>query len=199
MANDPALILKTFDTFPAWLITLSDVAGPIPLFGNVTAVKICGRGQNTATLLGEDTCTVITENSLTATSTQGSPQLTAVSTFTGIATNTTLVGATVPPNAVVGTFNSGTGIINMVAAGSITLDNPTGTPVNATAGGSSIAFTANRGMVLYAPTITDTATADDYACEFPIHWTAGGVQKVPNEADKNPIIQIDASIIGSGE
>lgn len=195
----PALILKTFDTFPAWLITLSDINGPIALAGNTTSVKIVGKGQNTATLLGEDTCTVIAENSLTATTTLGSAQLTAVSSFTGIAVNSSLVGAGIPANAVVGSFNTGAGTINMVAAGSITLATPAGTPVNATAAASSVAVIANRGMVTYTPTVTDTGTADVYACELAIHWTAGGVQKVPNVAQNNPTIQIDAAIIGSGE
>jgi len=199
MATTPSIVLKQYDTFPAWLITLSDTNGPIALYGNVASVKLAGKGQNTSTQLGEDTCTVATETTLTASTAANSAQLTSVSSFTGIAINSTLVGAGIPSNAVVGSYNTGAGTINMVAAGSITLANPSGTPVTATATGSGVSIIANRGMVSYTPTTTDTGTADVYAVEFAIHWTAGGVQKVPNAAASNPTIEIDADLLGAGE
>lgn len=194
-----SLVLKTYDTFPAWLATLSDTNGPIAIAGNVTSVKLAGKGQTTNTALGPVSRSIVSENTFTATTTNNNAQLTAVSAFTGIAINSTLVGAGIPSNAVVGSFNSGAGTINMVAAGSITLANPTGTPVNATASATGVSVIANRGMITYTPTTTDTGTADTYAIEFAIHWTAGGVQKVPNAAASNPTIEIDSDLLGSGE
>lgn len=192
MANAPALVVKVGDTAPAWLITLSDINGPIPLAGNVASVKIAGKGQNTSTLLGPDITTVTTENTFTAT-TNSSAQLTSVSSFTGIAINSTLVGAGIPSNAVVGSFNSGAGTINMVVAGSITLTTPAGTPISATSSASGVSIIANRGMLSYSPTVTDTGTADIYGVEFAIHWTAGStLQHVPNSAAANPSIEVDA-------
>lgn len=195
----PSIVLKTYDTYPAWLATLSDVNGPIALAGNVTSVKIAGKGISTATILGEDTCTTVSEATPTCTTAVGNSQLTAVSAFTGVAINSTLVGPGIPSNAVVGSFASGAGTINMVAAGSITLANPAGTPVTATANGTGVSIIVNRGQVTYTPTTTDTGTADTYNVEFAIHWTAGGVQKVPNAAAQNPQIEIDADLLGSGE
>lgn len=199
MATTPSLILKTYDTFPAWLATLSDQNGPIALYGNVSSVKIVGKGVNTSTQLGEDTCTTVAETTPTATVQSGNAQLTSVSSFTGVGINSTIVGAGIPANAVVGSFVSGSGTINMVAAGSITLANPSGTPITATANGSGVSLVINRGQITYAPTTTDTGTADVYNVEFAIHWSAGGVQKVPNSAAANPQIEIDADLIGAGE
>lgn len=195
----PSIVLKTYDTFPAWLATLSDTNGPIALYGNVTAVKLVGKGVNTSTQLGEDTCTTVTETTPTATTTLNSSTLSSVSSFTGVAINSTIIGAGIPSNAVVGAYNSGAETITMVAAGSITLANPSGTPVVATAGASGVSLIINRGMVTYTPTTTDTGTADVYNIEFAIHWSAGGVQKVPNAAANNPQIEIDSDLIGSGE
>lgn len=193
------LIVKQYDTYPAWLITLADQNGPIALAGNVTTVKIAGKGQTTGTPIGPGATTVATENTFTATTAVGSPQITSVSSFTGIAVNSTLTGAGIPTNAVVGSYNTGTGVINLVVAGSITLANPAGTPINATANGSGVSIIANRGQITYTPTVTDTGTADTYQVEFSIHWTAGGVQKVPNSAAANPTIEIDSDLLGSSE
>jgi hypothetical protein len=193
-----SLTLKTLDTFPAWLATLSDQNGPIALAGNVTSVKIAGKGTNTpSNTIGPATCTTVSENTPTATTVSGNAQLTVVSAFTGVAINSTIVGAGIPSNAVVGSFNSGAQTINMAAAGSITLANPAGTPVTATANGSGVSLIINRGQVTYTPTVTDTGAADIFQVEFAIHWTAGGVQKVPNSAAANPTIEIDTALLPS--
>jgi hypothetical protein len=55
------------------------------------------------------------------------------------------------------------------------------------------------GQISYTPTTTDTGTADVFNIEISIHWTAGGVQKVPNAAGANPQIQIDPDLAGASE
>lgn len=190
----PALTLKVGDTFPAWIAILADLNGPIALAGNVSAVKLAGKSSSgLSDQIGPVTTTVATENSLTATTTQGSSQLTVVSSLTGISVGSSLATPNLPPNAIVGSFAGS--VINMVAAGSITQANPAGTPVVALTSGVAVAIVANRGMVSYTPTGTDTATADVYDVEFTIHWNAGGVQRVPNKKANNPQIEIDAQLL----
>lgn len=58
---------------------------------------------------------------------------------------------------------------------------------------------AVSGKVSYAWVAPDTNTPDTYSVEFVIHWTAGGVQTVPNALAANPIVEIDANVTGAAE
>lgn len=53
-----ALVVKQYDTYPAWQFTLSDSNGPINLT-NALAVYIVGVGQATKHTLGPLQCTIV--------------------------------------------------------------------------------------------------------------------------------------------
>lgn len=65
--------------------------------------------------------------------------------------------------------------------------------------GTCTIVNATTGQVSYTWGATDTQTPDTYAVEFSIHWANGTIQKVPNAAAANPLIEIDADLAGSGE
>lgn len=177
------LTIKAHDTFPPVTAALSDNNGWIDLSPVGTAVKFLMKG---ATVLVTGAATILTAANLTATTAVGSPQLTAVSTFTNISLGSSLMGTGIPPGAVVGSFSSTAQTINMVDA--------TGAPLNATASGTLVSITYNKGTVQYTWGPTDTATIDTYQVEWEITWSAGKVQTVPNTASANPSIQIVADL-----
>lgn len=185
-----SLVVKTFDTFPAWVFSCSDANGWVAIAGNTTAIKLVGKGQSSNTILGPDTATAVTEVTPTGNLVSGSNSIQSVSAFTGVSLNSTLTGAGIPANAVVGSFDSTAGTITMV-------DATTGAAANATKTATGETLTINRGQVTYTPTTVDTGTADIYPVELSVTWTAGGVQKFPNAAANNPTIQIDNDLDGA--
>jgi hypothetical protein len=133
------------------------------------------------------TTTPVTTRTFTASSTLGSATLTGVSAFTGIDEGSTLTGPGIAAGAYIQEVDT--------AANTITMSAP------ATASGTTVTITGNRGMVTYQPLSADTSVAGLYNCECSIHWDAGNtlIQKVPNTKAANPQIQIDADLLGTSE
>ena len=186
----PQLTVKAHDTFPPVTASLADNNGFIDLT-NATSVKFLMKGTS---VLVTGTAVKATVATPTATASSGSNVLTSVSSFTNLSIGSSLIAVgVIAPGAVVGSYSSGAGTINMVDA--------SGNPLNAIGSGTGISVTINRGTVQYTWAAGDTSTVDTYNVEWEITWTGGGIQTVPNlgigVAGGDAVIQIVADLEGA--
>src|SRR6516162_3364024 len=178
--------VKQYDTYPPWVFALSDDEGPITLSG-ASSVKIIMKVVGATGAVGPLNASITGEQTFTASSVIGSPTLTSISSLTSIIEGSTLIGSGVAPNATVLEIDPYANTIQMSA------------PATATV--ASMSVIANRGMISYTPTSTDTSVPGVYNIEASIHWDAGGTQitKVPNQQNANPQLQIDPDLLGTTE
>lgn len=183
------LVVKQGDTYTKWTGLLSNADGWIDVSA-ATQIKMVGKLQNGATLIGPVIATAVAKQAFTATTAAGSNVLTAVSAFTGISEGSTILGPGITPAlAVVGTMNT--------TAGTLTMVDPSGNPVNATVTATAAALTANQGMTTYTPLTSDTANSGVFDCEFYIHFGTT-ILVVPNGTG-NPTLTVNPALDLAGE
>jgi len=175
--------IKQYDTYPPWIFAFNDDEGPIPL-NSAFQVRIYMKQVSGAGSIGPCNCTITTETTFTATASPGSTALTSVSSMTALLEGSTLVGPGIPANAIIVEIDTTNNVLSISA------------PAQSS---GPISIIANRGMVTYTPTSTDTGTPGVYNVEGAIHWDSGGTQitKVPNQQSANPQFQIDPDITGT--
>lgn len=179
-----SLEVKQGDTFTVWTGLLSDENGWIDL-SSASSIKMVGKIQNGATLLGPVVVTATAKQSFTANLTSGSSTLQSVSAFTNLAEGSTLTGAGIPPLTLIGSVDTTGNTISMVDVN--------GNAVQATKTATTESLTGNQGMTTYTPLTADTATTGVFSVEFGVHWTSG-LQIVPNQASANPTLTIDPAL-----
>jgi hypothetical protein len=180
----PDITVKQYDTYPPWVMALTDDEGPIDL-STASTVKFVAKAVSGATTIGPSNAAITAEVTFTATLTAGNPNLTSVSSFTGLVEGDTIFGPGIPADAY---------IMEILPTAIVLNDAPL-------ASGASVTVVAKRGMIAYTPTTADTSTPGVFACECSIHWDAGGtkIQKVPNSQAANPQLQIDPDLAGATE
>lgn len=178
----PLLIVKQNDTYPSWLLAvtqggawldLSDV-DTMTLYLNSTTVK--------PIVVVDMDCTPLSPATITANLQTSSAVLTSVSSFTNIRLGTTILAEGVPNGSYVTAFDS--------TAATVTLNDP------ATATTSGVSVTVGQGQGTVTPTSEETSVADTYTAEVVIVWTGGSAptQTIPNAATTNPEVEIDAAL-----
>lgn len=179
------LRFKAGDTYPPLAASLGDETGWLAVTAaaaiDVTAVGRTGDPPDTIT----GTCQAVSETTITATLTTGSPILADVSSFADIKVGTTLVGEGIPLAAQVGAYDTVAQTIDMVVGT---------TPAPATAAASDETITLGRGQVTYSWEAGDTTTPDTYETEYLITWSTGQYQRVPNAETANPTFIIDPAL-----
>ncbi len=201
MSTTPSLIVKQLDTFPAWVLQLNDDNGWIDLSA-ANSIKFAGKQvSGGAAVIGPDTAVAATTNAFTCDTTPGSNILTTVSSFTGIDEGCTVTVPFLTTPAVVQSFDTVAGTITCCLPPAPGEPLSTGAPANATKSQTAAAGVLHKGEANYTPTVTDTGTAAQFSCETAIHWDAPGtmIQKVPNAAANNPVVQIDPDVLGGAE
>lgn len=189
--STPDLVMKTYDTYPPVVAALTQNYQIVDLT-NMTSVKFLMKGV--VQTLQTGTAAKLTVASPTGTFTQNSNVIQSVSSFTNVVQGASLIapGYLPAPSATqpvprVSTFDS--------VAGTITVTDNQGNPINATAGGSTITVTVGKGCVTYTLTSTNSSVADTCSVEWEITWSGGGVQTFPNST--YGAIQFVADLEGS--
>lgn len=100
--------------------------------------------------------------------------------------------------ALTATLTDSVGAINLTSATSVKFVMK-GKVSATTVTGTCTIVDAVNGKVSYAWVSPDTNTPDTYSVEFVIHWSAGGIQTVPNALAANPTVEIDANVTGAAE
>jgi hypothetical protein len=177
--------VKQFDTYPPWIFALNDDEGPIPL-NTAFAVRVYMKQVSGGASIGPCNCSITSETTFTGNTQANSPVIQGISSMNNLIEGSTLVG----PGLSANTFITEIDTIN----NALTIS-----PAAVTTG--AISIVANRGMVSYTPTSTDTGTAGIFNVEAAIHWDSGGTQitKVPNQQNANPQFQIDPDLTGLTE
>lgn len=149
--------------------------------GCVWASSYRPRSNITINLLSVLTSTGLNARAITATTTSGSPTLTLVSSFTGIAAGMRLEGTGIPANTTILSFNSGAATITMSA--------------NATASAAGVAIVASdiitiAGVAYYAHTTETIADREflvstDSSAAKAVRLTAESLVRVINRNTTN--------------
>lgn len=172
--------VRRFDTYPPIPVTLSDSSGsPAIDLTNTTQVKYELKGVTAALVTG--VCTMGQVN-VTGTCNSGT-SVTAVSPTTGYSNGATIYSS--------GLIPSGTTILSGAGTSTLTLSQ------SASGSGSGTLY-VNMGLVYISLNSSGLPngfqTADTYTGECEIHWSAGGIQTVPNASGNNFQILVDADI-----
>jgi len=177
--------IKQYDTYPPWIFALNDDEGPIPL-SSAFAVRVYMKQVSGGASIGPCNCSITAETTFTGTTQAGSTTVQSISSMSNLIEGSTLVAPGVPANATIVEIDTTNNALTISQAATTT---------------GSISFVANRGMVSYTPTVTDTTTTGVFNVEAAIHWDSGGTQitKVPNQQSANPQFQIDPDMTGSTE
>lgn len=192
----PSLKIKTGQTYPPFQAYVTDNNGPFDLT-SVSVFTFAMKGVTTGPLVTGSG--VSQQVAFTGTTSNNSPTLTAVSSFSGLflpeldgsRPGSILIGPNIAPPVYQPTtktwlcttilsWNQGAGTILMSA--------------NATGAGTANALVGNQGLLQYSPTGSNTSTADTYLVEWKLTLSGGGILFVPSESDLNQSIEIDSSL-----
>lgn len=179
----PLLIVKQNDTYPSWLLAVTQGGAWLDLSDMSTMTLVLKCDSPTTIVTGF--CSGVAPTTVTATLAEGNPALSAVSSFTAIRIGATLTAEGIPDGTSVEAFDSVAGTITMTAPASIN--------------GSSASVTVGKGQATFTPTSDETSVPGTYATEVMIVWSGAGTptQTIPNAAANNPTIEIDSRLDGS--